>query len=163
MVKPSSCTLLINAIVLMSAGKTIIMYTLNPCHSTGVSWKNYHHVHSESVLWHGLRMYMMIVFPADISIMVLINSVHDDGFSSWHQYHDVWLEKLSSCTLLIHAIVLVSAGKTIIMYTINQCHSTDGLRMYMMIVFPADISIMVLINSVHDDGFSSWHQYYGID
>jgi hypothetical protein len=69
-------TTLIRAIVLMSAGKTIIMYTLNSCHSTDVSWK------LTSVLWHGLRVYMMMVFLADISTMAWINSVHDDGFSS---------------------------------------------------------------------------------
>jgi hypothetical protein len=62
----------------MSAGKTIIMYTLNPCHSTGVSWKN----QLTPVLWHGLRMYMMIVFPADTSTMAWIKSVDGDGFSS---------------------------------------------------------------------------------
>jgi hypothetical protein len=61
----------------MSAGKTIIMYILNPCHSTGVSWKNL-----TPVLWHGLIVYMMMVFPADTSTMAWIKNVHDDGFSS---------------------------------------------------------------------------------
>ena len=30
-------------------------------------------------------------------------------------------------------------------------------------VFPADISTMAWIKSVHDDGFSNWYQYYGMD
>ena len=30
-------------------------------------------------------------------------------------------------------------------------------------VFPDDNSTMARIKSVHDDGFSSWHQYYGMD
>jgi hypothetical protein len=34
---------------------------------------------------------------------------------------------------------------------------------YMMMVSPADTSTMAWIKNVHDDGFSSWHQYYGMD